>query len=113
MSFYPRTDMLQNENGMVICAALPGLSIEDIKLEFSGTNLQISGRHKERDQYARYSFKELYTGFFNRTYIINTKTFDVSKITSKITNGLLTVNIPYKNKSVSKQVEQIIIEGSE
>jgi HSP20 family molecular chaperone IbpA len=109
MSFYPRTDISQDNDGMLIELALPGLSNNDVKLEFSGTKLKISGRHKERDQYAKYTSKELFTGFFIRTYIINTKIFDVTNISSKIINGLLSINIPYKNKNVINKVESITI----
>jgi HSP20 family molecular chaperone IbpA len=113
MGYYPRTDMFTNTVGMILEIAIPGLSVSDIKLEFSDGKLILSGRNKERDQHAVYSYKELSTGFFSRTYIINTRVFDTSKITSKVINGLLTINIPYKDKNNSNKVNVINIIGEE
>ena len=113
MGYYPRTDVYTNNFGMVFEIAIPGLSVKDIKLEFSDGKLILSGTNKERDQHSVYAYKELSTGFFSRVYVVNTKIFDTSKITSKVINGLLTINIPYKDKNNSNKVNVINIIGEE
>jgi HSP20 family protein len=109
MSYYPRTDIYQNDDGLVIEAAIPGLSVENVKLEFVNTTLIISGEHKERNQHARYTSKELFTGYFSRSYIINTKIFNVEKIVTKVFNGFLRVVIPYIQVKHSNEVRVINI----
>ena len=110
MGFYPRTDIFNDVYGVNFHISIPGLNAENVKLEFSGSNLMVSGRHFERDSYAKYISKELYTGFFSRTYIINTAKFDITKIESKMINGLLQIKIPYKNNTNIKKIETINID---
>jgi len=113
MGYYPRTDVYSDGYGLVLKIALPGFDSNNVQLAWSGSNLVVSGRHEERNSYARYSCKELYTGFFNRQYIINTSKFDLSKIKTNMNNGLLTVTIPYKNVPTGPQVKTININNKE
>jgi HSP20 family molecular chaperone IbpA len=108
MGYYPRTDMSIDSEGLLIEISVPGLNATDVKLELVNNNLTISGTNKQRNQYARYIEKELCAGFFSRSYNINTNLFDISSIVSQGTNGLLTIRIPHKNKSINNvQVVEI------
>ena len=109
MGYYPRTDISYNENGLLIEVAIPGLNVEHVKLEFTNSILLVLGEHKERNQHSKYTSKELYTGYFCREYIINTKIFNVNTIISKMVNGLLTITIPYKDSPHVSEVKTISI----
>lgn len=110
MGYYPRSDVSQDDNGLLIEMTVPGLSMTDIVLELVGNNLIVSGRNEERNQHARYFNKELYTGYFTRNYTINTKLFDVTQISSKLSNGFLVIRIPHKNTSSINKIQTINIQ---
>jgi HSP20 family protein len=110
MGYFPRTDVSQNNDGMLIEAAVPGLSLKDVTLELVDNIIVISGRHAERNQYSRYNSKELYTGYFSRRFVVNAAQFDLGKITSKIVNGLLTIHIPLKNTMNTNKIQSINIQ---
>lgn len=108
--YYPRTDMSTDDLGLLIEVAIPGLSTENIALELVENTVIISGAHKERGLHSRYLHKELYTGHFYRRYPINGKIYDVTAITSKVVNGLLTVRIPYKVVNNSNRIKELNIQ---
>lgn len=110
MGYYPRTDMSQDDHGLLIEVALPELSITDISLESINSTIVVSGRHKERNKYGKYMLKELYTGHFSRTYVVNSKVFDMTKINSKMFNGFLVIRIPYKESKYVPTVVTLNIE---
>ncbi len=110
MGYYPRTDISQDDSGLTFELAIPGLSLSDITLELVGNNLVITGTNKERNQHARYSSKELYTGYFTRQYVINPNQFDISTITSKMTNGFLVIKIPFKDVLNINRIKTLTIQ---
>ena len=112
MGYYPRTDVSQDKNGLLIEVAVPGFDEQNLNIELVSNHLVISGKCAPRDQHATYTTMELYRGSFSRKCLINNKMFDIENVKCKILNGFLTINIPYKNIPHVQEIHKIdIIKG--
>ncbi len=58
VTWVPPTDLYETDGGYVLCAEVPGVELEDIRLEFSGRRLTIRGERRfdtccEQENYQR------------------------------------------------------------
>lgn len=99
-------DVVKNEDSYDVYASLVGVKKEDVKLTFENGKLTISVDEKKEDdnKEAKYLVKERINGFNPRSVFL--KDADSSKITAKMENGVLTVNVPF----IKKTVNTIVIE---
>ncbi len=97
-----RTDLKDNGSSYILEADLPGFDKKDIKIEMNGDILTISAErhseHEEEDKKKNYIRCE-------RSYGSYTREFDISGveadgITAKYENGVLTLDMPKKSKTV-------------
>jgi HSP20 family protein len=88
-------DVLDEGDHYVINAELPGVSKEDIKLNVSDNNVEISAEHKEETEEKKKNYvrKERRAFSYHRSLPLPDKV-DSSKSKAKMNNGILTVEIP-------------------
>jgi HSP20 family protein len=101
----PAMDLVETDEQYVLRADLPGLSQEDINLEFDGDVLTVSGErkseHEERtDGYYRL---ERATGSFSRSLTLP-EGVDPDAVTATFDNGVLEVRIPKPEQRRPKKV---------
>ena len=116
----PAMDLVETEDHYVLTADLPGLSQDDITLEFEGDVLTLSGErkaeHAERKE--GYYRLERATGLFSRSLTLP-EGVDPEAVTATFDKGVLEVRIPKpeqrKPKKVAIQVGDApkTIEGAE
>ena len=116
----PAMDLVETEDHYVLSADLPGMSQDDISLEFEGDVLTVSGErrseHEERKE--GYYRLERATGAFSRSLTLP-EGVDADAVTATFDKGVLEVRIPKpeqrKPKKVAIQVGDTpkTIEGSE
>lgn len=108
----PAINIQQNENGFTVEVAAPGMTKEDCVVRIDEeNNLVISFEKKneqeEKDKKGAYLRREFsYTQFQRR--MILPDNVEKEKITAKVENGVLTVEIPTikeEKVSISKQIE--------
>ncbi len=93
-----KVDILTDENAYYLLADLPGYSIGDIQLQSEEQYFTIYAKREPSTLYARTSClrKERSEGHLFRRFIIEDVNFE--KLTYEMTNGLLTIVLPKKNK---------------
>lgn len=101
----PSVDLVENENAYLIHADLPGVSKEDLKINFHDGALSLSGERKvekreEKDEYVRI---ERSSGHFYRSFNLP-KTIDVDGIEARHENGVLTIRVPKAEESKPRQI---------
>jgi len=108
-SSYPRVNVADLKNEVLIEAEIAGLSKDDVSVEYADGMLTISGDKKTEldDADIRYVYKELKRSSFKRSFRVDEVTLDVENITAKFDNGILNVIIPKKDviETKSKKVK--------
>jgi HSP20 family protein len=105
----PAMDLVETEEHYVLTADLPGLSQEDISLEFDGDVLTLSGERKSEHTERKEGFYriERATGAFSRSLTLP-EGVDADAVSATFDKGVLEVRIPKpeqrKPKKVSIQV---------
>lgn len=102
----PTADILETEKAYVVEAELPGLKKEDIKMELLNENtLNLSGTFKSESEEKEKEFwsKERMVGGFRRSFTFPSK-LDPEKIKASMENGVLRVEIPKTDESMTKKL---------
>ena len=103
--FVPPIDVVENDARYVLRADLPGLRAQDVKIEFDGDVLTISGeRHSEHESSdGGYRRVERASGSFSRSLTLPAG-IDASKIEASFTDGVLEVTVPKPEQSKPHRV---------
>lgn len=101
----PAVNIEENENEYQLSAELPGLSKDDINIEFRDNTLTISGEKKSEreDKNNNYHLYERSYGKFYRAFEIDGA--DGDKINAEYKNGVLNIVIPKAEEAKPKQIE--------
>jgi len=101
----PPVDIYETENEYVIKAEMPGVSRDYIDVVLNNRELDITGRingNMPEEKNLRYSEFKLYD--FNRKFKVGDD-IDSSKLTAKLENGILTLNLPKSEKVKPKKID--------
>jgi HSP20 family protein len=109
MSFAPRFDTQEDQEGFVIKADMPGMKEADVDVSITGNRLMISGRREEEKigESKSYYTRERSFGSFSRAFTLP-NAVDSDRIHASIRDGVLEVTIP---KSAEAQPKKIPVEG--
>jgi HSP20 family protein len=98
-------DLYDTAEEFVLTAMLPGLSTEDIDIQFNNGILTISGEYQDkRAEESNYYFSELPVGKFIRAIEIN-EPIKSDNIDAGMKQGLLTVHIPKTEEAKPKSIK--------
>ena len=108
--FFPDIDVIENDTEMLLTAELPGLSNDDVKIDFNDGTLTIRGEKSvERDEEAKDThITERRFGKFVRSYTLP-RAIDADAIKADMKNGVLTVTVPKIEDNVTK-AHRIIVQ---
>lgn len=108
MNGFPKVDIAERGEELVVTANVPGLKPEDISIEVADGILSISGEvkkeHKEEDKERHFYHYERESGSFMRRFALPTKV-DESKIEATAKDGVLTVTLPKAKEEARKKIE--------
>lgn len=92
--FTPPIDIFGTEEGLVLRADLPGVSVERLELQIEDNKLTLFGRVKEiiPDE-AKLLHQEYQVGDFYRSFILSDE-LDYERISAKMTHGVLEISLP-------------------
>lgn len=91
--FTPRFDIFERDEELVLWGDLPGVTADDIDIDFENKELTIRGRVTPRQESSQYLLAEYGVGDFYRTFSIG-ESIDTEKISAELTNGVLTLHLP-------------------
>lgn len=104
----PTVDVVDNGKTINVKADIPGLSEKDIELLVENNKLVISGEKNEEkkseDSNKRYLISERRFGSFRRVISLPENTL-ADEIKAEFKNGVLTIEIPKKEKDPVKKIE--------
>jgi HSP20 family protein len=104
-SWYPTTDIYETKDDYVFKLELPGLSKEDINIEFNDNTLSIKGERKEEKEVKKENYHRLesYSGTFSRSFNIP-KNVDPNKINATMKDGILELRIAKAEEKKTKAI---------
>jgi HSP20 family protein len=102
----PAMDLVEGDDSFVLRADLPGLTQDDIKIEFEDRTLTVSGTRKaehetKKDGYVRV---ERAFGSFSRSLTLP-QGIDPEAVTASFENGVLEVTIPKPEAHKPRRIE--------
>lgn len=102
----PSTDMSEDENEYIIKMDIPGMTKDDIEVNFEDNRIIIRGERSEEEEEEKkdYIRKERYDGSFYRSFTIP-KTVEEDQIKAKFEEGVLKINLPKAEVSKPKEVK--------
>jgi HSP20 family protein len=103
--FTPPIDIFETEDGLVLHADLPGVSIKTLELQVQDNKLTLFGRvHPVVPPQARPLHQEYAVGDFLRSFILSDEV-DHERITATMTNGVLKVVLPKAAQTKLRRIE--------
>jgi len=102
---FPLINVTEDTNKYYIRAELPGVKVEDIEIMATGNSLAISGERKiaSEGENVKYHRREREAGKFSRMLNLPNQ-IDSSKVEAKLINGILTISLPFAEKSKPRQI---------
>ena len=94
-SVVPAIDLYQNDDEVVVKAALPGLKADDVQISITADVLTLRGEFKQETEKKEttYHIREQRFGSFERTIMLPTDV-QSDKAKADFENGVLTVTLP-------------------
>ena len=100
----PSMDIRETDKELVVYAALPGLSKEDVSLEVKDNVLSVSGRIKplgsDEDTWLR---REMPRGEFYRAFHLSADS-DASKVKASMRDGVLEIRLPKAEEARPRKI---------
>lgn len=97
-----RTDIREEEGQYVMETELPGYNKEDISIDIDGAVLTLTAKRsdskEEKDKQGKYLRRERTFGSYRRSFDISG--VDAENISAEYKNGVLTLNMPKKQKEI-------------
>lgn len=101
----PPIDIYDSEEGLVLLADLPGVTIETLEIQVQDNRLTLFGRvNPALDPAARLLHQEFEWGDFLRSFILSDEV-DHDRITAKLNNGVLEVVLPRAPKTTPRKIQ--------
>ena len=111
--FAPATDLIESDTHYILRADLPGLSEDDVNIEFNGNVLTVSGERKSEHEHrgqGYYRVERRY-GSFRRSLRLPDGV-DAGAITATFDKGVLEISVPKPEQAKPHKVE-ITVGGGE
>jgi len=90
-------NIIEEKDKYIVKAEVPGLSEDDVKLNFENGTISIEASYKEE---SKNSFR---SGSWSWSYYI--PNVDPDKIGASLKDGILTVDLPKQEKALSKKIQ--------
>jgi HSP20 family protein len=104
-AWYPAADIYENKDEYVFKVELPGISKDDVNLEFEKGTLTIKGERKvekEVNEENYHRFERAY-GTFSRSFSLP-RSVDDKKISAKMKDGILELKVPKAEEAKPKAI---------
>jgi HSP20 family molecular chaperone IbpA len=103
--FTPPIDIYETDEGLILRADLPGVSLETLELQVQDNKLTLFGRMEPVvPENARLIHQEYETGDYLRSFILSDEV-NHERISAKLSNGVLEVVLPKAEKAVPRRIQ--------
>ena len=106
-TWMPPLDATESENAYVVTIDLPGITRENIKINYDGGVLSVTGTREgeaEKNSGAHFYVRERPVGTFSRS-VRFARDVDSDKIEAKLDHGVLTITVHKAATALPRQIE--------
>lgn len=105
LQLMPRMDVQETKSAVELTVELPGISLNDVKIEFEDDILTISGEKKSEKETKEKNCRvsERTYGVFSRSIALP-RNVDGDKIKASMSDGVLTITAPKTGVSTAKSI---------
>ena len=107
---YPKVNVIDNTNKVIIEAAIPGMAKEDIDLKIKDNILTISGKKQdqiENDPNEKFFIREVKKSAFSRSFDLGDN-LNIEDIKAKFNKGMLLITLPKIEPTPEKEKSKTI-----
>lgn len=103
--FQPQMDIYETDDGLVLYADLPGVTLDGLELQVQDKKLTLFGRiGQSADEIVQVLHQEYQSGHFFRSFILSDDV-DHDRIEARLTNGVLRVSLPRAERAKPRRIE--------
>jgi len=105
-TYFPKVDIKEDENNIIVEADLPGLDKKDINVHVENNTLSISGSRevKKEEKEKGWHRSERQYGKFERSFYLG-ENVDSQKIKAEFDKGVLKISVPKKEEAKPKAID--------
>jgi HSP20 family molecular chaperone IbpA len=104
-AYAPRTDIFEQDDGLVILADMPGVSPESVEVTLERQVLTIRGRTEDSPpQGFSPVYREYQPGDYERAFTLS-EDFDAERIEASCQNGVLRLLLPKTGPAQTKRIQ--------
>lgn len=106
MSVRPAIDLYQDNDNVVVKAAMPGLKAEDVEISITGDVLTLRGEYKQESEKkeATYHMREQHYGSFERAIQLPTDV-QSDKAQADFEDGILSITLPKAERVKPRKID--------
>jgi HSP20 family protein len=102
--FTPPIDIFETDDGLVLLADLPGVSLDTLELQVQDNRLTLLGQVKTPvPDDAELRYQEYHVGDFLRSFILSDEV-DHDRVTATLTSGVLKVWLPRSTQAPARRI---------
>lgn len=103
---WPKLDMIDRENEVVVRAEVPGMDKKDIEVSITDYTLTIKGqtRQEKKQEKGNYYRSEIHQGSFSRSVYLPAGV-DATKVSATMRDGILEVTLPKLEGSKGRSIK--------
>ncbi|HEX6984105.1 MAG TPA: Hsp20/alpha crystallin family protein [Planctomycetaceae bacterium] len=103
--FTPPIDIYETDEGLVLLADLPGVSLDSLELQVQDNKLTLLGRVKPPvPEDAELRYQEYQVGDFLRSFILSDEV-DHDRVSATLNHGVLKVWLPKAKKAQARRIQ--------
>jgi len=99
----PRTNVQETDEAYVLTLEMPGLSKENVEVNFENDTLIIKGEKSEQKEEKGVVRREYHSARFERTF--NVKGINRDQVSAKMENGILIVTLPKGPEHLGRKID--------
>jgi HSP20 family molecular chaperone IbpA len=103
-TYSPRFDIWENDDELVLCGDLPGVTSDTLDIRFENRELTIHGKVSLRHEGVQFLYGEYGIGDFYRSFTIG-EAIDAEKIAAELKHGVLTLHLPKTEAVKPRRIE--------
>jgi HSP20 family protein len=102
----PAVDLIRRPSELVLRADVPGMKLDDVRIEVDGTTLTVSGERPEPNdaEDASYLREERRCGPFSRSLALPAR-IDAAQIDTRLEDGVLEATFPLRPESDTEPIQ--------
>ena len=101
----PPVDIWEGQDGIVLCADMPGVSKDRLNLRIDGNNLIVEGQVQlELPENAEALYADVRSSLYRRSFSLSGE-LETGKIEASLKDGVLTVRIPKRAELRPRKIE--------